>query len=248
MHAFSLLMRGLAIANLLALLFLPKSRGRRGFFVYLLYQFDIIRAVMLAREAICLNELFILGELMNNPMHGYLLHQILNGAIGPTRKISWGVVYPLIHGLLAEGLIEQVPDEKTEGGQGRGKKKIMYSITEEGRMRFSRLMEEPIPYSPDYDLHFYIKLKNFDLIGSEPRFLILHQYKDYLRYEIRHEEERIEYVNKDGRIPDGEQQYILVFFRHRLEKLRFDEEWVLQLIDSHRTPGTDSNGSEPESS
>ncbi|MFD0712702.1 PadR family transcriptional regulator [Paenibacillus sp. GCM10027626] len=193
-----------------------------------------------------MNELFILGELINNPMHGYLLHQILNGAIGPTRKISWGVLYPLIHGLLADGLIEQVPDEQSEGArQGRGKKKIMYSITEEGRMRFFRLMEEPIPYSPDYELHFYIKLKNFDLISRELRFLILHQYKDYLRYEIRHEEERIEYVNKDERIPDGEQQYILIFFRHRLERLRFDEEWALQLISSHRTNGEDLNGREP---
>jgi hypothetical protein len=39
------------------------------------------------------------------------------------------------------------------------------------------------------------------------------------------------------RIPDGEQQYILIFFRHRLERLQFDEKWVLQLIDSHRANG-----------
>jgi len=183
-----------------------------------------------------LNELFILGELMNNPMHGYLLHQILNAIIGPTRKISWGVLYPLIHGLLADGLIEQVPDEESEGDrQGRGKKKKMYTITEEGRRRFVRLMEEPIPYSPDYEQHFYTKLKNFDLIGRETQYFILHQYKDYLRYEIRYEEERLEHASKDERIPKGEQRYILTFFRHRLEKLQFDEQWVLQLIDSHRT-------------
>ncbi|GIP26621.1 PadR family transcriptional regulator [Paenibacillus sp. J23TS9] len=189
-----------------------------------------------------MNELFILGELMNNPMHGYLLHQILNAIIGPTRKISWGVLYPLIHGLLADGLIEQVPDEQPKGdGQGRGKKKKMYTITEEGRMRFFRLMEEPIPYSPDYEQHFYTKLKNFDLISRELQYLILHQYKDYLRYEIRYEEERLEYASKDERIPEGEQHYILIFFRHRLEKLHFDEKWVLQLIDNHRMNGEGLN-------
>lgn len=64
-------------------------------------------------------------------------------------------------------------------------------------------MEEPIPYSPDYELHFYTKLKNFELISKELQFLILHQYKDYLRYEIRHEEERLEYASKDERIPGG---------------------------------------------
>lgn len=42
------------------------------------------------KEAISLTELFILGELTGSPMHGYLLHTILNGIIGPTRKISWG--------------------------------------------------------------------------------------------------------------------------------------------------------------
>ncbi|MFC5407492.1 PadR family transcriptional regulator [Cohnella soli] len=182
-----------------------------------------------------MNELFILGEVKNNPMHGYLLHQILNAIIGPTRKISWGVLYPLIHGMLADGLIEQVADEQPDSDrQGRGKKKKLYTITEEGKMRFFRLMEEPIPYSPEYELHFYTKLKNFELINKELQFLILHQYKDYLRYEIRHEEERLEYASKDERIPAGEQQYILIFFRHRLEKLRFDEEWILQLINSHR--------------
>lgn len=75
------------------------------------------------KGAFRLYELFILGELMNNPMHGYLLHQILNGIVGPTRKVSWGAIYPLIHGMLADGLIEQVPDEQPEGAkQGRGKK------------------------------------------------------------------------------------------------------------------------------
>ena len=186
-----------------------------------------------------MNELFILGELMNNPMHGYLLHQILNGIVGPTRKISWGALYPLIHGMLADGLIEQVfSDEQSEGApRGKGKKKKIYRLTNEGRIRFFRLMEEPIPYSPDYELHLYTKLKNFGLISEEVQFLILHQYKDYLRYEIRHEEERLEYASKDERIPKEEQQYILTFFRHRLEKLRFDEEWVLQLIDRHRENG-----------
>ena len=168
-------------------------------------------------------------------MHGYLLHQILNGIVGPTRKISWGALYPLIHSMLEDGLIEQAPNEQPEGAkQGRGKKKKIYKLTDEGKMRFFRLMEEPIPYSPDYELYFYIKLKNFDLISKELQFLILHQYKDYLRYEIRHEEERLEYASKDERIPDGEQQYILIFFRHRLEKLQIDEKWILQLINSHR--------------
>jgi DNA-binding PadR family transcriptional regulator len=114
-----------------------------------------------------MNELFILGELMNNPMHGYLLHQILNAVVGPTRKISWGALYQLIHSMVADGLIEQIPDEQQEGARrGRGKKNKTYKLTEEGRRRFLRLMEEPVPYLPEYELHFYTKLKNFSLINT----------------------------------------------------------------------------------
>src|SRR5579871_5535110 len=44
-------------------------------------------------------ELFVLGELVNGPMHGYLLREILNRVLGPYRTMSWGVLYPLIHAL-----------------------------------------------------------------------------------------------------------------------------------------------------
>lgn len=72
-----------------------------------------------------LNELFILGELMNNPMHGYLLHQILNAIVG-TRKISWGALYPLIHSMLADGLIEQVTknNRRALGGEKEKRKRF----------------------------------------------------------------------------------------------------------------------------
>src|SRR5262249_32839433 len=53
-----------------------------------------------------LYELFVLGRLMSQPFHGYLLRQLLGVAIGPTRQISWGVLYPLIRRLEGGGLIE----------------------------------------------------------------------------------------------------------------------------------------------
>ena len=41
-------------------------------------------------------ELFVLGELMDGPHHGYELREILSRMMGPFRHISWGVLYPLI--------------------------------------------------------------------------------------------------------------------------------------------------------
>ena len=60
-------------------------------------------------ESKSLYELFVLGRLMSQPFHGYLLRQLLGVAIGPTRQISWGVLYPLIRRLEEGGLIESRP-------------------------------------------------------------------------------------------------------------------------------------------
>src|SRR6266567_4009186 len=51
-------------------------------------------------------QLFVLGQLMNKPMHGYLLRDILSNMLGPFRHMSWGALYPLIRQLLRNGWIE----------------------------------------------------------------------------------------------------------------------------------------------
>ena len=50
-------------------------------------------------------ELFVLGELMDGPHHGYKLREILSNLFGPFRQISWGMLYPLIRQLEREGLL-----------------------------------------------------------------------------------------------------------------------------------------------
>ena len=90
-------------------------------------------------------ELFVLGELADKPMHGYLLHSILISVLGPRRPVSWGSLYPVLKQLEDEGAIEQVaPDEP---GPGRPKK--IYRITELGRQRLMRLMAKLLEHHVD---------------------------------------------------------------------------------------------------
>ena len=63
-------------------------------------------------------ELFILSKLMHRPMHGYLIHAILNSAVGPFRQVSWGTLYPLMKKLENSGLIVAV-DEEAEDARGK---------------------------------------------------------------------------------------------------------------------------------
>ena len=85
-----------------------------------------------------MNELFILGELMEGPHSGYQLRSAMQVSLGRHRKISFGVVYPLLEKLAKAGLIEltSVPEERN---------KNMASITDKGRERFFQLMEQPVP-------------------------------------------------------------------------------------------------------
>src|SRR5260221_14647378 len=61
-------------------------------------------------------ELYVLGELMEQPVHGYLPPQILSHILGPYRPMSWGGLYPPIHRLWQEGAF--LPLVPTGGANG----------------------------------------------------------------------------------------------------------------------------------
>lgn len=85
-----------------------------------------------------MNELFILGELMEAPQNGYHLRSSLQVSLGRNRKISFGVLYPLLDKLASQGLIEL-----TTIKDGRTQK--VATITEAGKKRFFELMREDVP-------------------------------------------------------------------------------------------------------
>ena len=60
-------------------------------------------------------ELFVLGELMVQPLYGYLLHEIVNMILGPFHRLSWGTLYPLIRGLEQEGFITSQVQKRRAG-------------------------------------------------------------------------------------------------------------------------------------
>ncbi len=67
-------------------------------------------------------ELFILGELMDEPHHGYLLRDILTRMLGPFRRVSWATIYPLLRQLEHAGLIaaESMAATRPPGEARRG--------------------------------------------------------------------------------------------------------------------------------
>jgi DNA-binding PadR family transcriptional regulator len=178
-------------------------------------------------------ELFVLGELMDGPHHGYLLRDILGRLLGPFRHISWGVLYPLIRQLEREGLIvpfEEDGNEQGEGGAG-SKQRKQYRITEAGRERFGHMMLERGDYHADYPELFLVKLNNLDHLTSQEQLEVLGHYQEYLRTEETYlEGGRRRIIEGKLVVPQGQQPHVLEIISFRLSRVEGQIDWIEQKI------------------
>lgn len=171
-------------------------------------------------------ELFVLGELLDRPLHGYLLRDIVNLAFGPVRQMSWGSLYPLIRRLEANTLITQVATAQ-EPAKARRK---TYTVTDAGKERFYFLMLRPEEYTTDYPDLFGVKLTNFDRITAEQRMSILLHYQGYLHFVLDRLAEGERFVAQQNKIPEIEQGLILRAIDRRLHVHKADLTWIEEQI------------------
>ncbi|MBL8166047.1 MAG: PadR family transcriptional regulator [Anaerolineae bacterium] len=80
----------------------------------------------------------ILGLLTDNPMTGYDIKKHVNSALGAATQASYGTLYPTLHKLLAERLV----DVQEVLQRGRPSKKV-YRITEQGKRDLQRWLKQP---------------------------------------------------------------------------------------------------------
>ena len=198
---------------------------------------DTARSTQNEHEAIAtrkstMYELFVLGELMDGPQHGYFLREILSRMLGPFRQISWGVLYPLIRQLEREGLIVQ--DEESSAASGAGtsnsKQRKSYRITERGHKRFYALMQEQGEYTADYPEYFIIKLNNFDHISREQQLAILWQYQGYLQALNFYGQSAQQYVSSNPAVPVDQRPHILRTISYRMCTIQAEIAWIEQEI------------------
>ncbi len=126
-------------------------------------------------------ELFILGELMEGPHHGYLLRDILSRLLGPYRQFSWGTLYPLISQLERSGYIHPIYQDEAERGESAqgGRQKRVLDITDAGRERFQALMLAESEYSADFPELFAIKLLYLSWLAPAEQIAVLAHGRDY---------------------------------------------------------------------
>lgn len=181
-------------------------------------------------------ELFVLGELMDGPHHGYLLRDILSRILGPLRHISWGVLYPLIRQLEQDELIEPDEDESTRvtdkkvGSKLGSKHRKSYRITDSGNKRFYQLMQGEVEYTSDYPELFIVKLNNFDHISLEQQLAVLWHYHGYLQDAYFYVQRGQEYVAHSPEIPENQRAHILRTISYRMSSTQGELSWLDQEI------------------
>jgi DNA-binding PadR family transcriptional regulator len=166
-------------------------------------------------------ELFILSKLLHRPMHGYLIQAILNSAVGPFRKVSWGTLYPLIKKLQKAGYIAAV-DETVD--DARGKKR--YRTTKAGRERFLALIHSYGEYDADSPDLFSLKVGCFGHLDVNARISVLKDHRNYLRLVIAHCQAMMSRVESENNLPPEEHRFALLALEHKKAVTKSEMRWI----------------------
>ena len=173
-------------------------------------------------------ELFVLGELMVEPMYSALLHEIAQRILGPLRPLSWGILSPLIRRLEQEGLTTSAVEQSRERlpRPARGQPRRIYSITPAGRERFFTLILTPSEYSRDTPEVFVIKLTKFQLLTPVQRVMVLKWYRGYVYYLHTYYQTRSSYILHNLEIKEGERSWIMQSVDYRFQLLNAELAWL----------------------
>ena len=183
-------------------------------------------------------ELFVLGELMVQPLYGYLLHEIANMIFGPFHRFSWGTIYPLIRRLEQEGLITSETQKRRVGllQAERGPSRKVYSLTEAGKVRFFSLMLDPGTYNQDFPNLFVMKFTKFGYLTPAQRLTVLQQYRTFLCILQDHYSTVGSAVAHNPEVTEIERPYIVRLLENRRGTLETELVWLDNQIIGMTTP------------
>ena len=177
-------------------------------------------------------ELFVLGELMVQPMSGSFLHETARRILGPFRSLSWGIISPLLHRLEQQGLVMSVIEQQQAGLSplGRGQPPRRYTITSVGRERFLSLLLTPSTYSRDTPEEFVIKVTKFQFLTPAQRVTVLQWYRNYQDALHSSYQDACSYVRHNPEITQGERAWIMRSIEYRLHRAQAERSWLDQQI------------------
>ncbi|HEY3366269.1 MAG TPA: PadR family transcriptional regulator [Symbiobacteriaceae bacterium] len=173
-------------------------------------------------------ELAILGMLMHQPVHGFLIVKATSELVGPVARVSNARIYPLLTRLAADGLVEV----QAETTSPNGLPMRIYRITDRGRERFHELMLDVTSHAREYRELFAIKVPSLPFLPREERVYIVNRYIDFCRKHINHFiAEVVRYRASVGSTPamPGVVEATVEHLEHARKQWELELEWAVRL-------------------
>ncbi|MDT2827907.1 MAG: helix-turn-helix transcriptional regulator [Enterococcus viikkiensis] len=146
-------------------------------------------------------DLLILGSLLTGDKTGYKLQKIMSLALSPMRKISNGILYPVLDKLEEQGLVTSHLHEV-------GRKSKLLHLTEKGREHFFTLMREPVPQDAKREDVLHFKLRSIDSVPVVDQITILMQYREFMQKDLAiYQAAQKEMSEHAERLPDYAQRF-----------------------------------------
>lgn len=169
-----------------------------------------------------MNELSVLGELMEEPQSGYDLRDTLQASLGHHRKVSYGVIYPLLEKLEEKGFV------KTTNLGSDGKNKKVAAITEKGKGRFLELMKMPVPDGAHNADIYLIKLDVMQHLDLDEQLQLLEQFHLEQNDIIKETQTALKKLEKED---SKDHWYAGKKFELRLQQAKITIEWIGKFKD-----------------
>jgi DNA-binding PadR family transcriptional regulator len=115
-------------------------------------------------------DLLILSMLSSRDMSGYKLVIVLGSTVVPRRKISNGVLYPVLNRMEKAGFIQSV--------DGNVRNSKIFHITELGHERLIELINEPVAQDANRDNSYHFKFRSFSYLAKDKKIEILTDYRN----------------------------------------------------------------------
>jgi DNA-binding PadR family transcriptional regulator len=171
----------------------------------------------------------VLGVLADGPLHGYELRKRLTAILGPFRALSFGSLYPCLHRLTAQGLVEQVDavDRAEVAPISSRRSRIVYALTAAGKEAFATWVADAGPDAWE-DEAFAARMAFFSRTDAAVRLRILEGRRARM-------EERMRILEKSlQRTTDRMDLYTERLQQHGVEGAAREVTWLEELIDMER--------------
>jgi DNA-binding PadR family transcriptional regulator len=167
--------------------------------------------------------IIILGFLHYRDLHGYEVKKLIEKWMPGYWSINYGSIYPELQKLEREGCIEG----RREEIQGKPPRKI-YTITDEGKKEFKKIMKEGLEREPIVKDEFNLLAAFFDHLGEE-------EVKAYLRKRKELHEKALKYAIDEEKATRGEgNKYLHSLIGRTIYHFKAELEWLKELEEKEK--------------